>query len=815
MPLGDLRYGARVLWRNRTTSVVAFLTLALTIGATTAMFTVADITLFRSPPFPEADRLMQLARQYPNGFSTSLAPPKFLHWKRESGEAFSHVAAYEALGSGFNLVGGGRPERLIGTRVSADFFGALGVAPALGRDFRPDEDLPGVGKTVVLSHHVWVSRFASRPDIVGQAIVLNNEPFTVIGVMPSALRFPDNTDLWTLFQFDPASLERGNYFEALGRLQPGMTIERAVAIMRTVGASFRRAHPEMQGQEETVGVRPISQRLYGDLRTPLLILLGAVGFVLLIACVNVANLQIALGADRQHEIALRVALGASRWSTVRQLLVESVLLAVAGGAAGIALAYWSVPALVAISPVAVAQAQSITVDVRILLASLAASVLVGMAFGLLPAVQGSRPDLDQVLRLGSRRTTGARGWTRRVLVAGELALALVLTVGAFLLVKNLSALQSRAPGFTTENLITLKLSLPEVKYASADQLGRFQELVEARLNALPGVRAASLTMALPLELGPDLPFTIEGQYVPGQNDKGVGQAQYRTADARYFDALDIPLRRGRLFTASDRKGSAPVAIINEAAARRYWPKENPLGRRITIGQPFVPNLADVAPREIVGVIADVRETGLDEPAPEIVYVPLTQQNDALTRLAIRLLPFSVAVRATGDPGPMTGAISDAIWSVDADQPISDVRLMSEIVTRSLGPQRFNSILLGSLAALALVLAAVGLYGVVSHLVLRQTREIGVRMALGATPGGVVTLFVRQAVGLAAVGILVGLAGAYGLTRVLQTLVTDMSTTDPWVFGTAALTLVAIAALAALRPALRAARVDPAQALRAD
>jgi predicted permease len=585
--------------------------------------------------------------------------------------------------------------------------------------------------------------------------------------------------------------------------------------MKTVGASFRRAHPDMQGQDETVAVRPISQRLYGDLRTPLLILLGAVGFVLLIACVNVANLQIALRADRQHEMALRVALGAGRWSTVRQLLVESVILALAGGTAGIVLAYWSVPTLVALSPVAVAQAQAIGVDGRILFASLAASVIVGAAFGLLPAVQASRPDLDQVLRLGSRRTTGARGWTRRVLVAGELALALVLTVGALLLVKNLSALQTRAMGFTTENLITLKLSLPEAKYATADQLGQFQERVEARLNALPGVRAATLTMALPLELGADLPFTIEGQYVPGQNEKGVGEAQYRTADARYFETLDIPLRRGRLFTATDRKGSPPVAIINEAAARRYWPKEDPIGGRITVGQPFVPNLADRVPREIVGVIGDVRETGLDEPAPEILYVPLTQQNDELTRLAIRLLPFSVAVRATGDPGPMTGAISDAIWSVDPDQPISDVRLMSEIVTRSLGPQRFNSILLGSLAALALLLAAVGLYGVVSHLVLRQTREIGVRMALGATPAGVVTAFVRQAVGLAAVGIVVGLAGAYGLTRVLRTLVTDMSTTDPWVFGAAALTLVAIAALAALRPALRAARVDPAQALRAE
>jgi predicted permease len=814
--LRDLRYAGRVLWKNRTASVVGFLTLTLAIGATTAIFTVADATLLRTLPFPEGGRLLQLGRGYPDGVREAVSPPKFLHWRAEGAGPFAAVAAYESLGSGFNLTGAGRPDRLTGSRVSADFFAALGVAPAMGRDFRRDEDVPHGARVVMLSHALWTRRFGARPDIVGRAVTLNAEPYTVIGVMPERFRFPDTADLWTLFQFDPASRERANYFEVLGRLRPGVTIEQTRTAMTLAMASFRRAHPEMVGNNETVGVRPLRERLYGGMRTALYVLLAAVGLVLLIACVNVANLQLAQAGERRHEIALRTALGASSWVIVRQQLVESSLLAMVSGAAGVALAAWGVPALLALSPVDVSQASAIRVDLRVLAAALTLSLVVGLVFGVLPALQAARPHLEEVLRAGGRRTTsgGVSGWLRRLLVAGEVALALMLTIGSFLLVKSLAGLQSRSPGFSVERVLTMKISLPEAKYGRGEALARFDEQVEQRLAALPGVKAAALALSLPLELGPELPFTIEGRYVPG-SESGVANADYRAIGPAYFTALQIPLRRGRLFDARDRRGTLPVAIVNEAAARRFWPGASPIGQRIMLGQPYTPELAETGPREIVGVVADVRENGLAEAAPELLYVPVSQQNDAISALIARLIPMAVVLRGEGAPASLAQAAQQAIWSVDPDQPVTGVRLMEEIVTRSLGSQRFNTVLLGSLAGLALLLAAVGLYGVIAHLVTQQQREIGIRMALGATRSGVVALFIRQSLTLALLGVAGGIAGAFGLTRFLRALLTDISATDPWVFVGAPAVLIVVAVAAALWPASRAARVDPARALRAD
>ena len=819
--LRELRYAARVLWNNRTATLVAFVTLALAIGATTALFTVVDATLIRALPFPEADRLVQVGRGFP-GMAPAVGPPKFLYWRDQSRDVFAHMAAFESYGGGFNLVGAGPPDRLIGSRVSAGFFAVLGVRPILGRDFRADDDLPGRAKVVVLSHQAWTRRFGARADLVGQAITLNGEPYTVIGVMPEGFRFPDTALLWTLFQFDPNSQERGNYFGVVARLKPDVTIERARAALTSVAAGFRQRHPDWMDQREGIAVRPLREQLYGEMRTALMVLLAAVGFVLLIACVNVANLRLAQASARHHEMALRTALGASRAMVVRQLLVESLLLAAISGLAGVMLAYWAVPALLALSPVDVAQAATIRVDLRVLGFAAGVSLLSGVGFGLLPAWQAGRPQLDQVLRSGSSRTIGAGAstWLRRVLIAGEVALALMLTIGASLLVKSLSGLKSMSPGFSVEHVLTMKVSLPEAKYGRGETLARFQEQVEERLGALPGVRAATVTQSLPLELGVNMCYTIDGQYVPG-SEKGVGDSEYRAAGPGYFDAFQIPLRRGRLFTAQDRRGTLPVAIINEAAAKKYWPGQDPIGRRITIGQPFVPDLADPTAREIVGIVGDVHETGLNTRVPNVVYVPVSQQNDAMTALAIRLLPVAIVLRsdaresADDAVGALTQAAQQAIWSVDPAQPVSDVRLMREIVSRSLGSQTFNTVLLGSLAALALLLAAVGLYGVISHLVGQQTREIGIRMALGATHTGVLTQFVRHALLLVVIGILIGLAGAFGLTRFLRTLLTDISTTDPWVFVLAPTLLLTIALVAALRPALRAARTDPARALRAE
>jgi predicted permease len=699
--------------------------------------------------------------------------------------------------------------------VSAGFFDVLGVQPFVGRAFRPEQDVPGGPRLVVLSHALWKNRLSGNAEIVGRTITLNSEPYTVIGVMPEGFRYPESAELWTLFQFDPASQDQAQNFEVVARLKPDTNLDRAREAMEFAGSAIRRALPDMMDENETVGVRPLREELYGDVRQPLLILFASVGFVLLIACVNVANLQLAQAAGRQHEIALRTALGASRSTVVRQLLVENILLAAIGGLAGVALAYALVPALLALSPIDVAYTERIAVDLRVLGFGLGISLTASLAFGLLPAWQSTRLNLDDVLRSGAHRVAGGPSRRlRRALVIGEVALALMLTIGAFLLVKSLVGLQSTPPGITVEQVLTMKLALPEAKYGNGEALARFQEQVEERISAMPGIRAAALSHTLPMQFVDDLPFTIEGRYVPG-TETGVGGAKFRPISRRYFDALNIPLLRGRVFDARDRRGTLPVTVINEAAARRFWPNENPIGQRITVGQPHVPDLADPAPREIIGIVGDVREEGLANFAPPLIYVPISQLNEAYAAIGTRLLPFAVIVRGETAGTDLTPSVQQAIWSVDPQQPIADVRPMREIVTGSLGPQRFHTAVIGALAALALLLAAVGLYGVIAHIVSQQTREIGVRMALGATSKGVIAMVLRQALLMVTFGVVLGLAGALAITRVLQTLLTSISSSDPGVFALAPAVMFAVAVLAALRPALRAAGVDPATALRSE
>ncbi len=811
----DLRYGVRVLRRQPGFTVAAVVTLALSIGATTAIFTVVDALLLRPLPFPQPDRLVQVGRSDGGEFSESASPPKFLHWRREGHRVFSAVAACSSLGSAFSLIAAGSPERVPGALVSAGFFDVMGVRPAIGRAFREDEDLPGGPRVVVLSHALWQNRFEGNPGIVGRAITLNTVPYTVIGVMPDGFRYPDVAALWTLFQFDPASQDRAHNFEVVARLKGETTIEQARAAMEVAGAGLRRAAPDLMGDNETVMVRSLRDNLYGSVRLALLILFASAGVVLLIGCVNVANLHLAQAASRQHDIALRVALGASTWTVARQLLVECVLLAAIGGLAGVAIAAAGVPALLALSPVHVPYADGIAVDWRVFAFALALSLVTGLATGLLPALLSARPDLDRTLRAGAHRAIGRTGrWTRRTLVAGEVALALVLVICAFLLVKSLAGLVGTDPGFAADRVLTMKVALPESRYGNRRAMAQFQEQVEERLRAVPGVRAAAMSLLLPLQLDTDMVFAIEGQYVPG-TQTGVGWGQYRSSSPGYFDALQIPLRRGRLFTARDRAESLPVVLINEAAAARFWPGAEPIGQRITLGQPNLPDLADTMPREIVGIVGDVRDVGMSASPVPTMYVPLAQQNDAYTALAARLISFAVIVRGDLPAGELARSARQAIWSVDPQQPISDVRPMSDVVAQSLGPQRFNTTLLGALAALALVLAAVGLYGTVAHVVSQQTREIGVRMAFGATRASVVGMFLRQALLLVAVGVVIGIVGALGMTSVLRTLLTDISPSDPWVFALAPALMFVVAAVAALRPAVRAAGVDPVRALRAE
>jgi predicted permease len=814
--LADVRYAARVLWKHRGVNSVALVTLALAIGANTAIFSVYNALLVRALPFPSPEAIVQVARGYPEGVGDAVSIPKYIRWRDGSRDVFQSFAAYDTLGSGFNLVGSGTPDRLTGTRVSSEFFRTLGVAPLVGHDFAARDDLPGGPKVVVLSHGLWTRQFGARADIMGQAIRLNDEPYTVIGVMPAGFRFPERADLWTLFQFDPASHDRANFIELVARLRPGVDADQARSALDVVLARLKNDDRNAVDDRETAFVQPLRDHLYGSMRPALLVLLASVAFVLLIACVNVANLELALATEREHEVALKAALGASTRVIVRQLLIENLLLAFLGGAAGVVLASWALPALVAIAPASAPTLTGVGLDRTVLLFSLGLALTAGLLFGLVPAWGLARPSLDAVLREGAQRATGGRSGARvrGVLVSAEVALALVLTIGAALLIKHLASLQRTDPGFGVENVLTMKLSLPEAKYGRTEPLTRFSEQIEARLGRLPGVSAAAIALTLPLEIGPDFPFSIDGKYVPGTN-QGIGSAQYRSVGTDYFATLHIALRNGRLFTASDRAGALPVAIVNETAARRYWPGLNPVGRRLTVGQPLMGDLADTVPREIVGIVQDVREQGLDADAPAMLYVPIGQQNDPVTALSVRLLPLSVVVRSTTPSNNLAEAARAAVWAVDPAQPVSDVRSMQEIVSRSLGSNRFNTLLLGLLAGLALLLSAVGLYGVLAHLVTQRTREIGVRMALGASGREVLGLFLRQGLTLVTIGIVVGSIGAAALSRLMSSLLTGSNPRDPIVFVIAPTVMVVVALLAIARPAFRATRIDPVKALRAE
>ena len=810
----DVRYAIRLLVRHRGVTVVALITLSLAIGANAAIFSVYNALLIRALPFPESSRLAQIGRQYSEDKADATSVPKYFQWRSDAGTVFTDIAGFDIIGSGFNLVGSGAPERLRGTRVTAGFLGVLGVAPTLGRDFRPDEDVPGGARVVILSHGLWVRRFGANPRIVDTKITLNNEPFTVVGVMPNGFTFPP-VDVWTLFQFDPASQDKANYFNVVGRLRPGVSFDQARAAMAVSLQRFAKDHRDSVGDHESVFVDPLQEFRNGSMRPALLVLLASVGFVLLIACVNVANLQIAQAADRRHEMALKAALGASTGTIVRELLVESVLLAVVSGVAGLLVANWTLPMLLKLAPVNGPSLEGVTIDGIVLGVGMAVSMACGIVFGLLPAWQAAHPMLDTVLREGSGRLAGGQGRGRKVLVAAEVALAMLLTVGAALLVKNLSRLYHVEPGFSAENVLTMKLSLSEVKYGkSAQPLAVFEEDVTSRLLRTPGTTAAGLALSLPLEMGPDLPFTIEGKYVPG-TQTGTGDMQFRSVSAGYFDALGIKVRRGRPFTNNDRAGTLPVVIVNEAAAKEYWPGLNALGHRLTIGEGWDASMADKSPREIVGIVDDVREQGLGRVAPAVMYVPVGQVNDAMNALAVRLLPMSLVVRSTQPVGSLSKMVTDIVQSVDPAQPVSDVRTMTEIVSRSLGSERFNAMLLGGMAGLALLLAAVGIYGVLSQLVAQRTREIGVRMALGATSGGVLALFLRQALWLVAAGIAAGLLGAFGAARFLTSMLSGISATDPWVFAGAPLVLLLVALAAIVAPVWRAARVEPSRALRTE
>ncbi|HKH49586.1 MAG TPA: ABC transporter permease [Thermoanaerobaculia bacterium] len=807
----DVRYGARVLAKNKGFTAVAVLTLALGIGANTAIFSVVHELLLRPLPYAGAERLGLLWEITPEGrHQNSSSPANYRNWQTQS-TTFESMAAF--TDRRISLTGGGgEPEELIVQYATPELLRVLRVEPAFGRFFTSEDAVEGAGKVVVLSHGLWKRRFGGDPHMIGKPITLSGAPTTVIGILPpgfqwyirqSATTGGRPAEVWMPLAL-PAEgpRTRGRYLSVVARLKPGAAFEQAGAQMRTIAARNEIESPEYNkgfGGE----IVPLREQLVGNVRPALLILLGAVALVLLIACANVANLLLSRAAAREKEIALRTAIGARRARVVRQLLTESLLLAVLGSLLGLLFAWWGLKALVAISPADLVNLEGVGLNLPVLAVTLAVSLTTGILFGLVPALEATRLNLNDALKEGGKGTgQSARSQRlRSALVITEIALALVLLAGAGLLVKSFVGLQRVNTGFNPENVLTMVLRLPGAKYKEETQLTAFFNQTMERLRTLPGVRNVGMVNYLPFYggLGSATDFIVEGRPAP---PPGLAPTtDVRVTDGGYFAAMGIPLLRGRSFTGVENREARHVILINDALAQKYFPGENPLGKRIAV------NMSDEPfPSEIIGIVADVKHESLVTDAPPTVFMPFPD------------LPYpfmTLVLRTAGDPADLVPSVRSAIRAIDPEQPIADVRTMRRVMSEFNGRARFNTILLGLFAALATILAAVGIFGVMSYSVTLRTREIGLRMALGAQPGQVLKLILKQGLLLTLIGIAVGLAGALALTRVLSGLLFGVGSNDPVTFATIVVLLTVVSWIACYIPARRATRVDPLLALSAE
>ncbi|MES2522258.1 MAG: ABC transporter permease [Gemmatimonadota bacterium] len=803
--LFDLRYALRGLRRTPAFTVVVLLTLALGIGANSAIFSVVNTVLLKPLPYKEPERLVTIYHDYPAiKLEAPISAPGFSSY-RDRTRSFEHLA----VGTGWaaNLTGQGEPERLSATRVSQQFFPALGVAPLLGRGFLTTEEEPGSDKVVVLSHGLWMRLFAGSPAAVGKSIPLNGEPYLVVGVMPETFVDPWNrtSELWRPLAFTPAQRESDNeYLSVTARLKPGVSIEAAQADLTALALALRAEQGE-DASDFGLLAKPVTTELVGDIRSALFVLLGAVGFVLLIACANVANLFLVRASGRQKEITLRTALGAQRWPLIRQLLVESMTLSVLGGALGLALAWGSIRLLVASNPANIPRLSELQIDTRVVAFTALVAVITGVLFGVFPALRTTRTNLHEGLKEGGRAGSADRvgQWVRRTLVVAEVALALTLLVGGGLMVRSFARLSTVDPGFKASNLLTFNLNLPITKYPSDTARRAFFAEAERKLSTVPGVQGAAVASVLPFSGGWSTgTFNVEGFQVPPDTPAPWGDQ--RTVSAGYFETMGAPLIAGRFFDETDRLGGVRVAVVDDEFVKRFYkPGESAIGKRFYFGDAETTDSTIFT--TIVGVVRHARHEGLDAEARVQIYRPFAQVGGGGGG--------AIVVRTTGDPAAMVPSVRAAIHGIDRDLPLANIRTMEKMIDDSMGQRRLSTTLLGIFSAIALLLATIGIYGVMAYTVSQRQRELGIRMALGSTRDRVLRLVLRQGMQLAMAGVVIGLVGAYALTRVVESQLYGVEATDPTTFVVVTALLTGVALVASLVPAMRATRVDPVVALR--
>jgi putative ABC transport system permease protein len=814
--LQDLKHSVRMFLHAPGFTITAVLALALGVGANTAIFSVINRVLLKPMPYPEPDRFVFFMNTSPQGSGTGASPAKFNFWRAQT-QSVEDASAWRFGVANYDS--GGNPEQIQETQASVDFFRLCGGTVLYGRTFSQEEDRPGSPNVVVLSYGFWQRRFGSDRNVIGKTMNLSGAPHEIIGVMGPALKIEidEPPDVYVPFQLDPNSADQGHYFNAGARLKPGVTLASANVQFKVAAEEFRHKYPNALGPQQSFGVEPLREVLVRGVRTLLWVLLGAVGFVLLIACANVANLLLARATVRRREIAIRAALGAGRGRIVRQLLTESVVLSMTGGLLGLGIGFAGIRAILSINPGNIPrvglQGAEVSMDGRVILFTLALSFVTGILFGLIPALQAARTDLSGTIKESTGRggTSFRHNKTRSLLVIAETALALILLIGAALLLRTFAALRAVNPGFDSHNVLTLRMSLSGPRFTKTAGVDLLVRQGTERLKSMPGVIHAGATCCIPLEGGYGLPFIIAGRALDGPSHGG---GRYMITSPAYFDVFKIPVVRGRIFTDQDGGGALPVAIINQAMAKQFWPNGDPLADRIIIGQGVGPEFAD-QPRQIVGVVADIRDNGLNSNPGPTFYIPQAQLPEGINALNARLTPLAWIVRTRVEPHSLIPAIQKTLSEVSGGLAVAPIRTMDEVVSRSTANEDFNTLALTIFAGTALVLALIGIYGLMSYSVEQRMQEIGIRLALGAELGTVRNMVVFQGMRLSIIGVLIGVASAFALTKLIASLLYGVQARDPIVFVTVPMLLSAASLLAVWLPARRATRVDPVEALRCE